>query len=119
MLLAASVITAAAVWLVCDTLGAPAALLAMGCMAPLLAALLFACTYAGNISLHTSSAAASVTLLTLRLDPAWALLYLLVAAIGWSRLHLRAHTPAQVFAGAAAGAMVCSTMLYIAPLGAR
>lgn len=119
MLLAASVITAVAVWLVCDRLGAPATLLAMGCMAPLLATLLFACTYAGNISLHVSSAAASVTLLTLQLGPPWALLYFLVAAIGWSRLHLRAHTLTQVVAGAAAGTMVCSTMHYFGPLGAR
>ncbi|MEW2577979.1 phosphatase PAP2 family protein [Streptomyces syringium] len=113
-LLAASTVAAVAVWLVCGRLGAPAPLLAVGRTAPLLAALLLACTWAGNVSLHTSAAAAGVTLLALRLGPGWALLYLLVAAIGWSRLHLRVHTPAQVLMGAVLGATACVAMMSFA-----
>jgi membrane-associated phospholipid phosphatase len=103
MLLGASAVAAAAVWMICGRLGAPPPLLAVGSTAPLLAGLLLASTWATNVSLHTSAAAASVTLLTLELGTVWALLYPLVAAIGWSRLHLRAHTPLQVLTGTALG----------------
>ncbi|OEJ28760.1 hypothetical protein AR457_34740 [Streptomyces agglomeratus] len=115
MLLAASVLAAAVVWLICRRLGAPAPLLALGSTAPLLAALLLASTWASNVSLHTSAAAASITLLTLHLGAGSALLYLLVAAIGWSRLHLRVHTLDQVLVGAVLGAATCVAMLYFGP----
>lgn len=78
---------------------------------PLLAALLLASTWASNVSLQTSAASASVSPLTLELGPAWALLYLLVAAIGWARLHLRVHTPGQVVMGAALGTTVCAAVI--------
>jgi membrane-associated phospholipid phosphatase len=113
MLLTASVMAGVCVWLTCRHLGAPAALLAVGCMAPLIAAVLLVCTLADNVSLHTSSAAASVTLLALYLGAAWSVLYLLVAAIGWSRLHLRAHTPAQVLMGATLGTSACAAMVFL------
>jgi membrane-associated phospholipid phosphatase len=113
MLLAATVLAAAAVWMTCRRLGAPAPLLAAGVTAPLLAALLLVSTWATNVSLHTSAAAAGVTLLTLELGPAWALLYPLVAAIGWSRLHLRVHTLGQVLTGAALGATACVAVVCL------
>jgi membrane-associated phospholipid phosphatase len=113
VLLGASVIAAAAVWLVCGYLGAPAPLLAVGRTALLLTALLLAGTWTSNISLHTSSAAASTTLVTLLVDVRGAVLYLLVAAIAWSRLHLRVHTPAQVLLGAGLGTAVCAADVYL------
>ncbi|CAM5509906.1 hypothetical protein STENM223S_03090 [Streptomyces tendae] len=108
-LLAASVLAGMGVWQACAWLGAPPELLDLGELAPLLTGLVLACTLAGNVSVHTGSAAASVTLLSLYLGAGWAVLYLLVAAIGWSRLHLRAHTPAQVVAGAVLGTTACAT----------
>ncbi|MFC8142387.1 phosphatase PAP2 family protein [Streptomyces paradoxus] len=114
VLLGASVIAAAVVWLACGYLGAPPTLLAAGRTAPLLTALLLACTWTGNVSLHTSSAAASITLVTLLVDVRGAVLYLLVAAIAWSRLHLRVHTPAQVLVGALLGTVaVCAATVYL------
>lgn len=112
-MLATAVAAAVAVWPVCGVLGAPVPLLELGSTAPLLAALLLACTWATNVSLHTSAATAGVTLLTLQLGSAWALLYLLVAAIGWARLHLRVHTPAQIAMGAALGAGVCVAVVCL------
>ncbi|MEV7004025.1 phosphatase PAP2 family protein [Streptomyces sp. NPDC093982] len=113
MLLAMSGIAAIGVWLVCGRLGAPPELLTRGRLAPLLAALVLACTWVGNISLHTSAAAASVTLITLQLGRGWGALYLLVAAIAWSRLHLRAHTLAQVLAGAVLSTAVCAATVCL------
>ncbi|MFJ6752802.1 hypothetical protein ACIQNI_32160 [Streptomyces sp. NPDC091266] len=112
LLLAGSVIAAVPVLLTCGRLGAPAPLLTLGMAAPLLAGLLLVGTCAGNISLHTSAAAAGTTLLTLQLGRAWAVLYLLVAALAWSRLHLRVHTPGQVLAGAVLGTAVCAAMTF-------
>ncbi|MFJ8148840.1 phosphatase PAP2 family protein [Streptomyces sp. NPDC096048] len=109
-LLSVSVVAAAAVWLLCERLGAPASLLGLGSTAPWLAALLLACTWVSNVSLHTSAATASVTLHALELGPAWTLLYPLAGAVGWSRLHLRAHTPRQVLAGAVLGT-VCVALI--------
>ncbi|MGA4847037.1 phosphatase PAP2 family protein [Streptomyces sp. G5(2025)] len=73
---------------------------------------MLASTCAGNISLHTTAAAASTTLLALLVDVRWAVLYVLVAAIAWSRLHLGAHTPPQVLAGAGLGTVVCGVAVY-------
>jgi membrane-associated phospholipid phosphatase len=87
-------------------------LLLIAAAALLLLASVLACTCVGNISLHTSAAAGSVTLMALLMDVRWAGLYLLVAAIAWSRLHLGAHTPAQVLAGAGLGTLLCGATVY-------
>lgn len=113
VLLAASVVAAVAVWLACGYLGAPPVLLELGRTALLLTAVVLACTWSSNISLHTSSAAASTTLVTLLVDVRAAVLFLLVAAIAWSRLHLRVHTPVQVLLGAGLGTAVCTATVYL------
>ncbi|WCN05264.1 phosphatase PAP2 family protein [Streptomyces sp. M92] len=113
LLLGMSLIAAAAVWLVCGHLGAPPALMALGRTALLLTTLVLVCTSASNVSLHTSSAAASITLVTLQVHVWGAVLYPLVAAIAWSRLHLRVHTPAQVLLGAGLGTAVCTATVYL------
>ncbi|MGZ3119654.1 hypothetical protein [Streptomyces sp. H62] len=113
LLLSASAVAGVCVWLLCVHLGAPAHLLAVGRTAPLLAVLVLACTLAANVSLHTASAAASVTLLALYLGAGWAVLYVLVAAVGWSRLHLRVHTRLQVLSGAALGTSVCAAAVLL------
>ncbi|MEU6314693.1 phosphatase PAP2 family protein [Streptomyces sp. NPDC047014] len=71
-------------------------------------AALFAVTPMWKISVHAAVASGSVAMLALSYGP-WVLAaYLLVAAVGWSRVALRDHTPAQVLAGTAVGAAVAS-----------
>lgn len=56
-----------------------------------------------KISAHTSMSAATATMLLFVIGPDAALLLPLPCLTGWSRLHLRAHTLAQILAGAAVG----------------
>ncbi|MDA3648832.1 hypothetical protein LZ318_06080 [Saccharopolyspora indica] len=59
-----------------------------------------------KISMHSAVAAGAVVILAMLFHPVcWALL-LVVAAISWSRVHLRDHTAAQVTIGAIVGAIV-------------
>jgi membrane-associated phospholipid phosphatase len=55
------------------------------------------------VSAHTAMAAATVTLLPFMLGAPAAILLPLPAVTAWSRLHLGAHTPAQIAVGAAIG----------------
>ncbi|MER7012820.1 hypothetical protein ABT324_15495 [Saccharopolyspora sp. NPDC000359] len=59
-----------------------------------------------KVSMHSAVAAGAVVILAVLFHPVcWALL-LVVAAISWSRVHLRDHTAAQVTIGAVVGAVV-------------
>ncbi|GAA4864105.1 phosphatase PAP2 family protein [Saccharopolyspora rosea] len=59
-----------------------------------------------KISMHTAVAAGAVVILAVSWGPlCWALL-LPVAAVGWSRVRLGDHTPAQTTVGAVVGALV-------------
>lgn len=58
-----------------------------------------------QISLHTSVAGGTVVVLALTFGAALAVSAVAVAAIGWSRLALKAHTLPQVLAGTALGAV--------------
>ncbi|WP_240777571.1 hypothetical protein [Nonomuraea basaltis] len=97
-------------------LGAPMVMVA--CVAIMLATLAVVgpITLAWKISFHTAVAAGSVVMLAWVLP--WPLLALavggvLVALIGWARTEIRDHTPAQVLAGAAAGAVATWATLVI------
>lgn len=69
---------------------------------------LMAITVKWKISVHSAVASGAVAMLALAYGP-WMLLgYVLVALVGWSRIALRDHTPAQVVAGAALGAAIAS-----------
>lgn len=60
-------------------------------------------TLAWKISVHQAVSAGAVIMLAQTYGP-WALLgYVLVAVVGWSRIELRDHTPAQVIAGTLLG----------------
>ncbi|MFK0294277.1 phosphatase PAP2 family protein [Streptomyces sp. NPDC090442] len=59
-----------------------------------------------KISVHTSVAAGSLAMLAVTYGSLVWLAIPLVAVIGWSRVSLRDHTPAQTVAGAVAGAVV-------------
>lgn len=61
-----------------------------------------------KISVHSAVSSGAVAMLALAYGP-WMLAgYALVALVGWSRIALRDHTPAQVVAGAALGAAIAS-----------
>jgi membrane-associated phospholipid phosphatase len=64
-----------------------------------------------KISLHTAVAAGTVTILTIVFGPAFLATGVIAAATGWSRGHLRDHTPLQVTLGAILGALVAAAVL--------
>ncbi|MFE9635480.1 hypothetical protein [Streptomyces sp. NPDC006463] len=66
-------------------------------------------TIGWQISIHMSVAGGSVMILALVFGPSVLPAALIAAAVGWSRLALRAHTAAQLLAGAALGGTAALT----------
>ncbi|WOH20829.1 phosphatase PAP2 family protein [Paenarthrobacter sp. GOM3] len=66
-----------------------------------------------KMSGHASALAAAVVIAVLMFGPAWLPLLLLIPAVGWSRLVLRAHTLAQVVAGSLFGAVVIAGLWWL------
>lgn len=67
-----------------------------------------AITHYWKISLHTAVAAGTATILIIVYGPVVVVGWAVVSATGWSRIHLREHTTAQVLAGAIVGAVVAA-----------
>jgi hypothetical protein len=67
-------------------------------------------TLAWKISIHVAVVAGAVVILVLVFGPAWLLLVPLVAAVGWARVVLSDHSPAQSMAGALLGAVVAASV---------
>lgn len=67
-------------------------------------------THLWKMSIHTAVASGTVVILALVYGPVWAFAALVVGLIGWARVRLGAHTPAQVVVGAAIGATVAATV---------
>ncbi len=86
--------------------GAPTDVLAMAVVMLVVLFGVGAVNLAWKLSAHTAVAAGSVGVLTLVFGPTLLALALLVAAIGWSRVRLRAHTIAQVLAGTFLGVVL-------------
>jgi membrane-associated phospholipid phosphatase len=63
-----------------------------------------------KVSVHTAVAAGAVTVLALVFGPALLAAWPLAGLIGWSRVQLGDHTPAQVLVGAVLGAAVAATV---------
>lgn len=86
--------------------GAPEELIAV--MAALLAAAVVCLlvTLTWKISMHMAVAGCAAALLPSVLGPRALLIWPALVAVGWSRVHLRDHTPAQTAAGALLGAAV-------------
>jgi membrane-associated phospholipid phosphatase len=59
-----------------------------------------------KISGHAAAVSSAAVIGVLMLGPAWLPLLLLIPAVGWSRVVLRAHTAAQVIAGSLFGGVV-------------
>ncbi|MFE7295127.1 hypothetical protein [Streptomyces sp. NPDC057579] len=66
-----------------------------------------------KISVHTavSGGVAAILLLTYGLATAWG--FPLVALIGWSRVRLRDHTPAQTVVGAVVGSLIAASVFTL------
>jgi membrane-associated phospholipid phosphatase len=70
-------------------------------------------TLAWKISIHVAVVAGAVTILTLVFGPAALMLAPLVVLVGWARVALHDHTPAQTVAGAALGALVAASVFSL------
>ncbi|MEE1929528.1 hypothetical protein V1J52_15275 [Streptomyces sp. TRM 70351] len=90
-------------------LGAPRPMIALIAAMVATLAVLMAITVAWKVSVHAAVSSGSVVLLALAYGPWLLAAYPLVALVGWSRVALRDHTPAQVLAGTALGALVAGT----------
>ncbi|MFJ4229106.1 phosphatase PAP2 family protein [Paenarthrobacter nicotinovorans] len=66
-----------------------------------------------KMSGHASALAAAVVIAVLMFGPAWLPLFVLVPAVGWSRLVLRAHTLGQVIAGSLFGGIVIAGLWWL------
>lgn len=66
-----------------------------------------------KISGHAAAIASSAVISVLMLGPAWLSLVLLIPAVGWSRVVLRAHTLAQVVAGSLFGVVVMAGVWWL------
>ncbi|WP_231685972.1 MULTISPECIES: phosphatase PAP2 family protein [Micrococcaceae] len=66
-----------------------------------------------KISGHAAAISSSTVIAVLMLGPAWLPLVLLVPAVGWSRVVLRAHTLAQVVAGTLFGGVVMAGIWWL------
>lgn len=86
--------------------GGPRELVAL--LASMLAVLVAAIVITGfwKISLHAAVAAGGAATVILIYGQWWWLLTFVVLAVGWSRVRLADHTPAQVVAGSALGPLV-------------
>ncbi|MEE2523664.1 phosphatidic acid phosphatase [Pseudarthrobacter sp. J75] len=66
-----------------------------------------------KISGHAAAVSCAAVVVTVILGPAWLPLLLLIPAVGWARVVLRAHTVAQVVAGTLFGAVVMAGMWWL------
>ncbi|MGW7453886.1 phosphatase PAP2 family protein [Streptomyces sp. NPDC054787] len=88
--------------------GAPRPMTALIAAMLVTLATLLAVTPAWKISVHAAVSSGSVAMLALTYGP-WVLpASLLVAVVGWSRVELEDHTPAQVLVGTAVGGVVAA-----------
>ena len=94
--------------------GAPRSIAALQVAVLVTIAVATGITLVWKVSFHVAVVAAAAAVLTLLGGGWWGLVWLGVPVVGWSRLRLRAHTPAQVVAGAALGAATTTTVLLLA-----
>lgn len=64
-----------------------------------------------RLSNHACAAAGGSVILAVLYGPIFLLGFLIVAAVGWSRVQLGRHTTAEVVSGAVVGAAVCAIVL--------
>jgi membrane-associated phospholipid phosphatase len=103
----ASILTGLAVLAAFD---APAELVALQASIAVGVACGWVITLGWKIWVHAAIAAGAATVLLLVFGPALLVVWPLVALIGWSRIQVGDHTPAQVLAGVALGVVVNATI---------
>ncbi len=94
-------------------LGAPRELVALLVAMVLGLLVTLAVTLVWKISIHAAVAAGTVVILSLVFGPVLNVLWLVAALIGWSRVELRDHNPAQVLGGFAAGGTVAYVVFVL------
>jgi membrane-associated phospholipid phosphatase len=102
-----SILTGLAVLVVFD---APAEMVALQASIAVGVACGWVITLWWKISVHAAIAAGAATVLLLVFGPALLVVWPLVALIGWSRVQVGDHTPAQVLAGVTLGIVVNATV---------
>jgi membrane-associated phospholipid phosphatase len=86
--------------------------LVVACIAGLASALLVTAFW--KISIHIAAVADAVVILVIVLGLPLTALASLVALTAWARVTLRDHTPAQIIAGGALGAIVAGVVFTVA-----
>lgn len=99
--------------LVLSAVGAPQSVIAMVLAVVGGVAVLAAVSPFWKMSGHAAAISCSVVVAVLMLGAAWAPLLLLVPAVGWSRVVLRAHSVAQVVAGSLFGGLVMAGIWWL------
>jgi membrane-associated phospholipid phosphatase len=99
--------------LVLEAAGAPRSVVAMVLAVVGGVVVLAAVSPFWKMSGHAAAISCSTVIAVLMLGPAWAPLLLLVPAVGWSRVVLRAHTVAQVVAGSLFGGVVMAGIWWM------
>lgn len=99
--------------LVLEAAGAPRSVVAMVLAVVGGVVVLAAVSPFWKMSGHAAAISCSAVIAVLMLGPAWAPLLLLVPAVGWSRVVLRAHTVAQVVAGSLLGGVVMAGIWWM------
>ncbi|MFD2362846.1 MULTISPECIES: phosphatase PAP2 family protein [unclassified Arthrobacter] len=99
--------------LVLSAVGAPQSVVAMVLAVVGGVAVLAAVSPFWKMSGHAAAISCSAVVAVLMLGAAWAPLLLLVPAVGWSRVVLRAHSVAQVVAGSLFGGLVMAGIWWL------
>lgn len=99
--------------LVLSAVGAPQSVIAMVLAVVGGVAVLAAVSLFWKMSGHAAAISCSAVVAVLMLGAAWAPLLLLVPAVGWSRVVLRAHSVAQVVAGSLFGGLVMAGIWWL------
>lgn len=99
--------------LVLEAVGAPRSVVAMVLAVVGGVVVLAAVSPFWKMSGHAAAISCSAVIAVLMLGPAWAPLLLLVPAVGWSRVVLRAHTLAQVVGGSLFGGVVMAGIWWM------
>lgn len=99
--------------LLLDTVNAPQSVTAMVLAVVGGVAVLAVVSPFWKMSGHAAAVSCAAVVLVLMLGAAWAPLLLLVPAVGWSRVVLRAHTPGQVVAGSLFGGVVMAGIWWL------
>lgn len=99
--------------LVLSAVGAPQSVLAMVLAVVGGVAVLAAVSPFWKMSGHAAAISCSAVVAVLMLGAAWSPLLLLVPAVGWSRVVLRAHSVAQVVAGSLFGGLVMAGIWWL------